>query len=504
MSVLVKYLFKNKIYLLVIFFTSIFLFYRGIVFLDPDFGWHLAVGKIILTSGILKTDPFSYTMPSFPFVDHEWLNNVLVAKLFPIVGWVGLSLLFTLLAVISIVITINRKLPSIHKAILFLFGISVFEAYFAVSPRVISWLFLSIILFLVLDKKTWQKYWWLSPLIILIWANFHGSFILGVLILGTIFIVRTLSLRKFQILEFLAAAFGMVVTFINPYGSKLWWMVWLTVSDNSQRFRIAEWQPTIFSLAQLPFTIIVLFSLSPVFFIRYWNKFSLDEKVLNVIFFIFLLTAVRNVPLWVIAVLPLIGKGFLFFEEDTKNIEFAPKRFLRISRYALLMLVLLVVFQFSRSTYYFLTYFNENIFYPNRAVHYLSENLPKGQIFSEYNWGGYLTWRLPQKKIFVSGLMPVWKFSSPQAGESSDAMDDYMNLMSGKVPYQPLFTKFGIDTVFLSKSPPKSNLQAFILDKMPFLERFESTDVNFALRKELMADGWVIIYQDNSSSIYQK
>src|SRR3990167_10696773 len=73
--------------------------------LDPDFGWHVRMGNYILANGIPQTDPLSYTMPNFPFIDHEWLTNVLMAVgyerlgmaglaggfagLTPLVGWVG-------------------------------------------------------------------------------------------------------------------------------------------------------------------------------------------------------------------------------------------------------------------------------------------------------------------------------------------------------------------------------------------------------------------------------
>src|SRR3990172_11624222 len=59
---------------------------RGIMLLDPDFGWHLRMVELILQNGISKTDPFSYTMPSYPFVDHEWLTNVVMSKIY---GWSG-------------------------------------------------------------------------------------------------------------------------------------------------------------------------------------------------------------------------------------------------------------------------------------------------------------------------------------------------------------------------------------------------------------------------------
>jgi hypothetical protein len=49
----------SKFFLLFLTFTF---FWRGIIYLDPDFGWHLQAGEMILHSGFPQNDPFSYTM----------------------------------------------------------------------------------------------------------------------------------------------------------------------------------------------------------------------------------------------------------------------------------------------------------------------------------------------------------------------------------------------------------------------------------------------------------
>jgi hypothetical protein len=494
----------NRIYLVTILFVFIFFLYRGISFLDPDFGWHLMTGKIILTSGISKTDPFSYTMPSFPFINHEWLNDVIIAKLFPVVGWFGLSFLFAVLAILTIVICINKDLPWVLKAILFIFGISVIEPTFAVSPRVFSWLFLSLTAYIVLNKELWQKYWWLTLLIILLWANLHGSFPLGILILGAVFIIRTFASHKFQIKEFLATILGFAVSFINPYGSKLWWLVWLTISDSSIKSRIAEWQPTLTSPTGLSFLLFFLVALSVVLIYRYRRKFSSEELIINVFFFIFALTAIRNVPFWVIVDLPMVGKGLTHLSKDLEKIQNAKKKFLKVSYAVFVLSSAFLIFQFGYTFYHISTYFNETGFYPSGAVKYLSVHIPSGQIFSSYDWGGYLVWKLPQKKVFIDGIMPVWKFPAEPPGESKDAMDDYMNLTSGKVDHKPLFNKFDIDTVLLAKPLQENGMVALLEKDFPFLEKFGMFDNTFDLRNELVRDNWKIVYQDQTAIIYQK
>jgi len=77
---------KNSVFIGVGFLLIIFVIFliRGGVFLDPDFGWHLRVGEIIQESGFPKTDPLSFTMPTFGFVDHEWLTNISISYIYSI------------------------------------------------------------------------------------------------------------------------------------------------------------------------------------------------------------------------------------------------------------------------------------------------------------------------------------------------------------------------------------------------------------------------------------
>src|SRR3989344_2019952 len=82
----------------------------GIYRLDPDFGWHLKVGEILLTEGIPATDPFSYTMPSFPWVDHGRVTDMAMAWLYPRVGMTGLAGLAAVVVLAAVVIVVPGTL----------------------------------------------------------------------------------------------------------------------------------------------------------------------------------------------------------------------------------------------------------------------------------------------------------------------------------------------------------------------------------------------------------
>src|SRR5688572_31115519 len=47
---------------------------------EPDFGWHLRTGLDLLRNGwrLPECDPYSHTMPDWPWVEHAWLTDGLI------------------------------------------------------------------------------------------------------------------------------------------------------------------------------------------------------------------------------------------------------------------------------------------------------------------------------------------------------------------------------------------------------------------------------------------
>jgi DNA-directed RNA polymerase subunit RPC12/RpoP len=68
----------------------------------------------------------------------------------------------------------------------------------------------------------------------------------------------------------------------------------------------------------------------------------------------------------------------------------------------------------------------EDVYYPKKAVVYLKNNLPQGNIFAPFGWGGYLVWHLPEKKVFISGQMPHW----------GNLLDEYSKIVSLQSPFE--------------------------------------------------------------------
>src|ERR1035437_6154958 len=208
--------------LLILLVLGLAAFLRAIIFLDPDFGWHLRMGELILQKGIPLTDPFSYTMPSYNFIDHEWLSNILLATGYKTIGIYGLSIIFSLIFVLTLFIAIPKKFKDYSYLPLALAG-SLMLGFFGVRTQVITWFFLSIILKVIFDEDLWEKWKFFLPLLFIPWVNLHGGFAIGIIILSLVFVIKSILNKRFEFGYFGIALFSVILTFVNPYGPRIWW-----------------------------------------------------------------------------------------------------------------------------------------------------------------------------------------------------------------------------------------------------------------------------------------
>src|ERR1700680_2866732 len=62
---------------------------------DPDLWWHLRTGQLILENhAVFHADPYSFTRLGQPWVNHEWLSEVLLFGLYRVAGFGGLTVAF--------------------------------------------------------------------------------------------------------------------------------------------------------------------------------------------------------------------------------------------------------------------------------------------------------------------------------------------------------------------------------------------------------------------------
>jgi hypothetical protein len=475
---------------LVYLFIFFCFFYKGIISLDPDFGWHLRMGQVILSSGIPNLDPFSYSMPGYPFVDLSWLSGVFLALIYPKFGMIGLSFIAALISISSLFVALSIKLTrgerinSNFKTCLLILGAGALFPFESIRIQVISWLFIAILLKIVLEQDHWAKRRYLLPGLFLLWANLHGSFAVGLLVLGLVLFVRSRQTKNLQMIDFGILFSSFLMTLINPYGFSLYGEVAKTLWGSNLSGKIMEWMPAIYNF-NLSF--IALIPLSVLIVWHYRKKFPYEVLILFFGFLAASFLSQRHIPIWIMISLPVLLMGYNYFSLEIKKVKFGVERMEKLTKFVLIGCLFIYLYSLVPNLLFSMT---EENFYPRNAVKYLEDNLPKSQIFSEYGWGGYLIWQLPEKKVYIDGRMCTW----------SGIMEENEAVLSGKVDYKEVFNKYNVETILWPKSGSKTVFDLIFLKIHNLLDKGETS---FSLFKQIENDGWHKVYEDSVAVIYE-
>ena len=401
---------------------------------EPDFGWHLRTGLDVLQNGLPlpSADPYSHTMPDWPWVEHAWMTDVLVAGIYSAFGALGVILFFAAVTISAWLL--GAAVASASVAIQWLAcAISLWVAlpYLGARTQLITLLGLAVLSLLL---KCWRDgsasvRWWIPPLF-LVWANLHGGFVAGLLqlslIIGTSAIVRWMSDRQIlfsgrfdepllswmevrQLTAIMAISAG--ITLLNPYGWRLYHEIVDSLSNRFMLETLQEWQPL--SMSGLAGRRYALYLAGLIVAMALWyRRIEPVRWVIGVVFLAFSFRHMRNIPFFLIVSLPfcaqLLSDGYAQLRRRWPSSEVAANRadFAAAVLTAAILMWLgpehihRIVLSGTRPAEYFKT-----TSYPIEAVEWMRANRDQtGQrLYNDYAYGGFLLWWMPGTKIFIDG-----------------------------------------------------------------------------------------------------
>lgn len=166
-----------------LFFYTFAFFFRSDYSFDQDLGRHIKLGEIISETGAVpKTNLFSYTFPSFNFINHHYLFEVWAyqgQKLVGVEGLLAAKIFLVLLSLLLICAVSGRKNYLLLLSIGYIF-LHTLRGRTDLRPEIFSFLFTSLTYFILnrfCQKPT--KLVFLLPAIQLLWVNSHIYFPLG-------------------------------------------------------------------------------------------------------------------------------------------------------------------------------------------------------------------------------------------------------------------------------------------------------------------------------------
>jgi hypothetical protein len=474
---------ENRFYLAVILLLLLIMALRTP--LDTDMWWHLKAGEQTWSNKhVYAQDTFSFTRQGADWINHSWLSQVLMYILFRGGGYAALSIWVALSAVLSMALVyLQMDGHSLLRGAVLILGGAVASVVWSPRPQIMSLVMFGLISYLLYLFKWKKKNYlvWMLP-IFLIWANLHAGYVLGIILIGSLIggeLINKLILGSpgssldWPELRCLALVVAgcMVMVLVNPFGIGMWKIPFNTVGVQVLQDLISEWaSPDFHQLFQQP----LLWMLFLVITVLGTSTKKIDgADLLSLLVFSWLaFTARRNFGPFAMVSAPLVTryldmdlekwKGKL--AHDEKEISIGARNWINSAVIILLMATAgWKAFDVNETT--FIQSAEEGIF-PVEAVEYLQNEQLPGNIFNEYNWGGYLIWNLPEYPVFVDGRTDLY---------GDVVLADYLFVMSGQIGWKDILDQYGVTILLLR---PDSSLKSSALFQ-----------------------GWTIKYQDRTALI---
>jgi len=409
-----------------LFFVVIFaIIWRvGFANLDPDLGWHLKFGQDISQNHQLPHDQIHLWSINGSWVDHEWLSNWLMFLIYHKTGYIGLTFVFALISAWALWLVAKNLRQQTWSSDIFVAGLTSLGLagilpHLGPRPQQISFLFLALELLIL--KKISQKPNWRSAFGLLIffwfWACLHGGFVVGLAVLGLWSAQKILTAIKNHqtkkgLFPFLTGLGCLIATLITPYGLKLYDFLF-TYQNNAYLKHISEWKAVwVFPIHywQLLFMALVIALAIIVLIFKTKIKDDLWLWLSVVLFLLMSFKSVRHFPLFfVVASLTIVPE---FIKTNFKKISTYKKTALTTSIEFFAIGCLLGLAWLSLFSINFLRdpWRKFCADYPCQTVQVLKNDPQYSQLklLNKYDYGGWLIWVWPEKKLFIDGRLPQY------------------------------------------------------------------------------------------------
>jgi hypothetical protein len=241
-----------------------------------DFWWHLRAGALTANEGLPTTNRFAWGVaPETPYIYQSWLGEWLFYQIYRLGGLPLVVFTRNLLgtAAFALVTWEARERSGSWRlgALAALLAAAMTINSFTTRTQNWSWLPFIVTLLLLgryVEGRLAPRWLAALPLIMLVWVNLHGAFIMGMLLAGAFTVGETLRrlLRQPRALPwyrlrplYLATAALPLAMLVNPLGPGIFGYLANLLSDAPSQQLVVEWQsPTPRTLAGAAFYLGVL------------------------------------------------------------------------------------------------------------------------------------------------------------------------------------------------------------------------------------------------------
>ena len=215
-----------------------------------DLAYHVRAGALMVSSGhVLRTDVFAWPTAGQPWLDQNWGAQLVLYGLWRVGG-------FPLIAVANALVTVaawglvmaacRRRTASLrviaggvlaaHAGAMFIF---------AARPQMFSVLLFAVELNLLELARRRPRVLIALPVLMAVWVNLHGAFVVGLAVLGidgAVAVARRDRPASLRLL--LTGAASVLALLLNPWGPGVFRYVVDLAGDRSVTAGVTEWAPT--------------------------------------------------------------------------------------------------------------------------------------------------------------------------------------------------------------------------------------------------------------------
>jgi len=394
---------------------------------------------------------FSFTDGARPWINHEWLGQYIMRQAYAWGGPTGL-LAYKVLAgfCLAAILYLAIRRARVSGAVAFLWmllAISTIQYGFSTRPHLLTYLLLAKMLFILRERPSLPRwFFWLLPAMGLVWANLHGAFFMGAIVLIAYTAAEGFARKRFPAEEAAVTALFVAATFVTPYGARLW--EYIAYSASIPRPYLSEWAPSIrieCLIEHIDFFFLAIASVAAVARARV-PRDVFGTAVLG----LSLLAALamrRNIPIFAIAAtffVPQLLESSIG-EEVASAVRKLSRPLVALLLAALAAVSLAYALAVGKADPFRIEVPQKDI--PVASVAFMKENAISGNALVFFDWGEYCIWKLyPECKVFIDGRLCC--------AYGKKTIDDYFNFIFMGKNWMRALTDYPTDIVLVHRGNP--------------------------------------------------
>jgi hypothetical protein len=477
---------------------GIFIFVNTHPIRPQDFWWHITIGREILTTGKIPiTDIYSYTAFGQPYPSYQmfWLMELFLYGIYNVGGPALVIFIHSLLisSAYGVIFWICKQTSNSWRIAAFgvIFAAALGLNDWNVRPQGITFLLASLFLLAIYEYQKTTKWSWLIvfPFGMLIWVNSHGTFLIGLVLIGIWFGQNLWDLTKQRLIDkhivekkkYLVPGLALGITtlacLINPRGFGIINYLKTLTSNSVVQNLVTEWAPPSFNTLMGALFFIglmagaILLAVSP-------QRPNFCQIATFLIFGVLGLKTSRGIVWFGLVMAPILAEHLSAIvnhlpRTNTRPTNLEGSRLLNTIFFIVIILTGVITLPWFKGVLP-LPPAKAGLISaetPVQATRVLLDKNPPKQVFNAMSFGSYLIWEAyPQYQVFIDPrieLFPVRNWL------------DYLNISNANGDWESLLYDYGVNTLVLSP--------------------VEQPGLITAVQE---SDEWKMLYQDLTATIF--